>query len=103
MCALTADGGQTLESRIICRPASALGWRHLPCHNQTETRPHGASRCIGAAIRRCRQKWAITYARGGGAAAQVVKEIENAGGKGIAIQADATDAKAVQRRFVARV
>jgi len=38
---------------------------------------------------------AITYTKGAEAAASVVKEIERAGGKAIAIQADATDAKAV--------
>ena len=60
----------------------------------------GASRGIGAAIAKRLAadgaSVAITYARGAAAAAQVVKEIENAGGKAIAIQADATDAKAVQ-------
>jgi len=39
---------------------------------------------------------AITYSQGATAAASVVKEIERAGGKGLAIQADATDAKAVK-------
>jgi 3-oxoacyl-[acyl-carrier protein] reductase len=38
---------------------------------------------------------AITYTKGAEAAAAVVKEIEGAGGKAAAIQADATDAKAV--------
>jgi 3-oxoacyl-[acyl-carrier protein] reductase len=60
----------------------------------------GASRGIGAAIAKRLAadgaSVAITYARGAPAAAQVVKEIENAGGKAIAIQADATDAKAVK-------
>jgi len=37
---------------------------------------------------------AITYTKGADAAAAVVKEIESAGGKAIAIQADATDANA---------
>jgi 3-oxoacyl-[acyl-carrier protein] reductase len=39
---------------------------------------------------------AITYTKGADAAASVVKEIELAGGKAIAIQADATDAGAVE-------
>ncbi len=39
---------------------------------------------------------AITYSRGADAAASVVKAIEGAGGKAIAIQADATDPRAVQ-------
>ena len=59
----------------------------------------GASRGIGAAIAKKLAAdgahVAITYTKGADAAAAVVKEIENAGGKAIAIQADATDAKAV--------
>jgi len=59
----------------------------------------GAARGIGAAIARRLAadgaSVAITYARSGEAAAQVVGAIEAAGGKAIAIQADATDAKAV--------
>ena len=59
----------------------------------------GASRGIGAAIaKRLAAEGAsvaITYAKGAEAAADVVKTIEAAGGKAIAIQADATDAKAV--------
>jgi 3-oxoacyl-[acyl-carrier protein] reductase len=59
----------------------------------------GASRGIGAAIARRLAadgaRVAITYARGANAAAEVVKDIQDAGGKAIAIQADATDAKAV--------
>jgi Dehydrogenases with different specificities (related to short-chain alcohol dehydrogenases) len=39
---------------------------------------------------------AITYTKGADAAASVVKEIESAGRKAIAIQADATDAGAVE-------
>ena len=39
---------------------------------------------------------AITYTKGADAAASVVKEIERAGRKAIAIQADAADAKAVK-------
>src|SRR5260370_456983 len=39
---------------------------------------------------------AITYTKGADAAASVVKEIERAGRKAIAIQADATDAGAVK-------
>ena len=59
----------------------------------------GGSRGIGAAIaRRLAAEGAsvaITYTKGAEAAAAVVKEIERAGGKAMAIQADATDAKAV--------
>ena len=59
----------------------------------------GASRGIGAAIARRLAsdgaKVAITYTKGAEAAAKVVGDIERAGGKAIAIQADATDAKAV--------
>jgi 3-oxoacyl-[acyl-carrier protein] reductase len=59
----------------------------------------GASRGIGAAIAKRLAAdgahVAITYSKGADAAAAVVKEIERAGGKAIAIQADATDAAAV--------
>lgn len=60
----------------------------------------GGSRGIGAAIAKRLAadgaRVAITYSRGADAAASVVKAIEGAGGKAIAIQADATDPKAVQ-------
>ncbi len=59
----------------------------------------GGSRGIGAAIAmRLAEEGAsvaITYTKGADAAASVVKKIEQAGGKAIAIQADATDAAAV--------
>src|SRR5580765_4814343 len=59
----------------------------------------GGSRGIGAAIAKRLAsdgaRVAITYSKGADAAASVVKEIERAGGKAIAIQADATDAGAV--------
>jgi 3-oxoacyl-[acyl-carrier protein] reductase len=59
----------------------------------------GGSRGIGAAIAKRLaadgSRVAITYSKGADAAASVVKEIERDGGKAIAIQADATDAKAV--------
>jgi 3-oxoacyl-[acyl-carrier protein] reductase len=58
----------------------------------------GGSRGIGAAIAKRLAadgaNVAITYAKGADAAASVVKEIEGAGGKAIAIQADAADADA---------
>src|SRR3989440_12344240 len=58
----------------------------------------GGSRGIGAAIAKRLAadgaNVAITYAKGAAAAASVVKEIERAGGKAIAIQADAADAEA---------
>jgi 3-oxoacyl-[acyl-carrier protein] reductase len=60
----------------------------------------GASRGIGAAIARRLAadgaSVAITYTKGADAAAKMVNDIERAGGKAIAIQADATDAKAVE-------
>ena len=60
----------------------------------------GGSRGIGAAIaKRLAAEGAsvaITYSKGADAAAAVVKEIELAGGKAIALQADATDATAVK-------
>jgi 3-oxoacyl-[acyl-carrier protein] reductase len=59
----------------------------------------GGSRGIGAAIAKRLAadgaNIAITYTKGAEAAAAVVKEIEGAGRKAIAIQADATDAGAV--------
>jgi len=60
----------------------------------------GGSRGIGAAIARRLAadgaKVAITYSKGAEAAASVVKEIERDGGKALAIQADAADAKAAK-------
>lgn len=60
----------------------------------------GGSRGIGAAIAKRLAadgaRVAITYSRGADVAASVVKAIESAGGKAVAIQADATDPKAVQ-------
>ena len=60
----------------------------------------GGSRGIGAAIAKRLAadgaNVAITYTKGADAAASVVKEIERNGAKAIAIQADATDAGAVE-------
>jgi 3-oxoacyl-[acyl-carrier protein] reductase len=60
----------------------------------------GGSRGIGAAIAKRLAadgaNVAITYTKGADAAASVVKEIEGAGRTAIAIQADATDAGAVE-------
>src|ERR1700730_7063309 len=60
----------------------------------------GGSRGIGAAIAKRLAadgaNVAITYTKGADAAASVVKEIERAGRKAIAIQADAADAGAVR-------
>ena len=60
----------------------------------------GGSRGIGAAIAKRLvtdgASVAITYTKGADAAASVIKEIEHAGGKAIAIQADAADADAVK-------
>src|ERR1700719_2241914 len=60
----------------------------------------GCSRGIGAAIATRLAadgaKVASTYTKGADVAASVVKEIERAGGKAIAIQADAADADAVK-------
>ena len=59
----------------------------------------GGSRGIGAGIaKRLAAEGAsvaITYTKGADAAAAVVKEIERAGGKALAVQADAADPKAV--------
>ena len=60
----------------------------------------GGSRGIGAAIAKRLAadgaNVAITYTKGADAAASVVKEVERAGRKAIAIQADAADAEAVK-------
>ena len=60
----------------------------------------GGSRGIGAAIAKRLAadgaSVAITFTKSADEAAKVVKEIERAGGKAIAIQADATDADAVE-------
>src|ERR1700756_1060259 len=60
----------------------------------------GGSRGIGAGIAKRLaadgESVAITYTKGADGAASVVKEIERAGGKAIAIQADAADADAVK-------
>ena len=60
----------------------------------------GGSRGIGAAIAKRLAadgaSVAITYSKGRDAAASVVKAIETAGGKAIAVKADAADAKAIQ-------
>jgi 3-oxoacyl-[acyl-carrier protein] reductase len=60
----------------------------------------GGSRGIGAAIAKRLAAdgadVAITYTKGAAAAASVVKEIERGGRKAIAIEANGTDAKAVQ-------
>src|SRR5260221_10995163 len=60
----------------------------------------GGSRGIGAAIARRLAadgaSVAVTYSKGADAASSLVKEIERAGGKAIAIQADAADADAVR-------
>ena len=60
----------------------------------------GGSRGIGAAIaKRLANEGAsvaVTYTKGADAAASIVKSIEQVGGKAIAIQADATDAKAIE-------
>src|SRR5438067_2245680 len=60
----------------------------------------GGSRGIGAAIAKRLAadgaNVALTYTKGAEAAASVVKEIERAGGKAIAIQADAADADVVK-------
>ena len=60
----------------------------------------GGSRGIGAAIAKRLAadgaNVAITYTKGADAAASVVREIESAGGKAFAIQADAVDANAAK-------
>src|SRR5258707_3831323 len=61
----------------------------------------GGSRGVGGAMAKRRAAdgatVAITYAKDASAASAVVKAIERAGGKAVAIQADATDVEAVKR------
>src|SRR5438128_2719533 len=79
-----------------------LGLGEGQCQNSWKERLHSlraGSRGIGAAIAKRLAadgaKVAITYTKGADAAASVVKAIERAGGKALAIQAEAADAGAV--------
>ena len=63
----------------------------------------GASRGIGAAtaLLASRQGYmvVINYLKNTGAAQQIVAQIESAGGKVVAVQADVSDEKGIQRLF----
>src|SRR2546426_8667071 len=81
------------------------GTKHMNNNNGQKlggkvARSHGGSRGSGGAIaKRLAADGAsvgITYTKGADAAGSVVQAIERRGGKAIAIQADATDAKAVK-------
>src|SRR5713226_9671978 len=91
-------------SRILDGPFHAGNSERTHTMNTTQQRPlagkaalvTGGSRGIGAAIAKRLAadgaNVAVTYSKGADAAAAVVKAIEGAGGKAIAIQADAADA-----------
>ena len=93
---------KTIESFVLPFPNRNSVESRLSCRNSAvkSRSSQGGSRGIGAGIARRLAadgaSVAITYTKGSDAAASVVKEIERAGGKAIAIQADATDAQAVR-------
>jgi 3-oxoacyl-[acyl-carrier protein] reductase len=101
---------QKVSISFIARLISEIGSRKSEIEGKEKTMSKklegkialitGGSRGIGAAIAKRLAadgaNVAITYTKGAEAAASVVKEIEWAGGKAIAIQADATDAGAVE-------
>jgi len=94
---ISVDGGSnTTQSKERTKSMSNNNGQKLAGKVAVVT---GGSRGIGAAIAKRLAadgaSVAITYTKGADAAASVVQAIERGGGKGIAIQADATDAKAV--------
>ena len=90
-------GGNTTQSKERTKHMSNNNGQKLAGRVAVVT---GGSRGIGAAITKRLAadgaRVAFTYAKGADAAASVVKEIERSGGKAIAIQADAADARAVK-------